>query len=77
MPSRSGTDFTQGSIMRHVTVMSFTASIGIMAIYVVDLLDIFFVSLLGQAEVAAAARSPLAARAGLLAPFRRRTALGR
>ena len=41
--------------MRHVTVMSFTSSIGIMAIYVVDLLDIFFVSLLGQTEVAAAA----------------------
>ena len=41
--------------MRHVTVMSFPSSIGIMAIYVVDLLDIFFVSLLGQTEVAAAA----------------------
>jgi putative MATE family efflux protein len=55
MPQSSGTDFTQGNIMRHVTVMSFTSSIGIMAIYVVDLLDIFFVSLLGQTEVAAAA----------------------
>lgn len=55
MPSTPGTDFTQGSTMRHVTVMSFTSSIGIMAIYVVDLLDIFFVSLLGQAEIAAAA----------------------
>ncbi len=55
MAQTSGTDFTQGSIMRHVTVMSFTSSIGIMAIYLVDLLDIFFVSLLGQTEVAAAA----------------------
>ena len=55
MPKSPGTDFTQGNIMRHVTVMSFTSSIGIMAIYVVDLLDIFFVSLLGQTEVAAAA----------------------
>ncbi len=55
MAQPPGTDFTQGNIMRHVTVMSFTSSIGIMAIYVVDLLDIFFVSLLGQTEVAAAA----------------------
>ncbi len=55
MTNASGTDFTKGNIMRHVTVMSFTSSIGIMAIYVVDLLDIFFVSLLGQTEVAAAA----------------------
>ncbi|MEO0752876.1 MAG: MATE family efflux transporter, partial [Pseudomonadota bacterium] len=55
MVKTTGTDFTQGPIMRHVTVMSFTSSIGIMAIYLVDLLDIFFVSLLGQAEIAAAA----------------------
>lgn len=48
-------DFTQGNLMRHVTVMSFTSSIGIMAIYLVDLMDIFFVSLLGFNEVAAAA----------------------
>ena len=55
MPQAAGTDFTKGNMMRHVTVMSFTSSIGIMAIYVVDLLDIFFVSLLGQQEIAAAA----------------------
>ena len=48
-------DFTQGNLMRHVTVMSFTSSIGIMAIYLVDLMDIFFVSLLGHQEIAAAA----------------------
>ncbi len=46
---------TEGSVMRHVTVMSFTSSIGIMAIYLVDLFDIFFISLLGHEEVAAAA----------------------
>ncbi len=48
-------DFTQGSVMKHVVVMSFTSSIGIMAIYVVDLFDIFFISLLGEKEMAAAA----------------------
>ncbi|SLN36536.1 Multidrug export protein MepA [Roseovarius albus] len=47
--------FTEGNLMKHVTVMSFTSSIGIMAIYVVDLFDIFFISLLGQKEMAAAA----------------------
>jgi len=50
-----GSDFTKGDMMRHVTVMSFTSSIGIMAIYLVDLLDIFFISLLGEEEMAAAA----------------------
>lgn len=47
--------FTEGNLMKHVTVMSFTSSIGIMAVYVVDLFDIFFISLLGHQEMAAAA----------------------
>lgn len=47
--------FTQGSLLRHVSVMSFTTSVGLMAIYVVDLLDLFFISMLGQAPMAAAA----------------------
>ncbi|WP_120501273.1 MATE family efflux transporter [Roseovarius sp. EL26] len=47
--------FTEGNLMKHVTVMSFTSSIGIMAIYLVDLFDIFFISLLGHQEMAAAA----------------------
>ena len=54
MPS-ANVKLTEGSVMRHVTVMSFTSSIGIMAIYLVDLFDIFFISLLGHEEVAAAA----------------------
>ena len=41
--------------MRHVTVMSLSSSLGIMAIYVVDLCDIFFISLLGEKQMAAAA----------------------
>ena len=47
--------FTHGSLIRHVSVMSFTTSVGLMAIYAVDLLDIFFISMLGQAPMAAAA----------------------
>lgn len=41
--------------MRHVTVTSFTASIGLMAIYAVDLIDLIFISMLGQDVMAAAA----------------------
>ncbi|MDD9177679.1 MULTISPECIES: MATE family efflux transporter [Aliivibrio] len=46
--------FVQGSTMRHILVMSGTASIGLMALFVVDLLDMFFISMLGQVELAAA-----------------------
>jgi putative MATE family efflux protein len=52
--SQSAT-FTTGSVMRHVTVTSFTASIGLMAIYAVDLIDLIFISMLGQEVMAAAA----------------------
>jgi putative MATE family efflux protein len=47
--------FTTGSIMRHVSVSSFTASIGLMAIYAVDLIDLIFISMLGYEVLAAAA----------------------
>jgi putative MATE family efflux protein len=45
---------TQGSVMRHVVVMTATGSIGLMAIFVVDFLNLFYISLLGQQELAAA-----------------------
>ena len=47
--------FTQGNLMRHVSAMSFTASLGLMAVFVVDLVDIIFISMLGQEDLAAAA----------------------
>jgi putative MATE family efflux protein len=40
--------------MRHVAVMSFTSSIGIAAIFAVDFVDMIFISMLGQEELAAA-----------------------
>ncbi|WP_394147896.1 MATE family efflux transporter [Shewanella atlantica] len=46
--------FVHGSIMRHILVMSSTAAVGISALFVVDLIDIFFLSLLGEQELAAA-----------------------
>ena len=55
MSSGETPTFTQGSLMRHIVVMSFTSSIAVMAIYIVDLLDLFFISLLGERKLAAAA----------------------
>ncbi|PTX57388.1 putative MATE family efflux protein [Litoreibacter ponti] len=46
--------FTTGNLMGHVTRMSFTASIGLMAIFAVDLVDMIFISMLGNAALAAA-----------------------
>lgn len=46
--------FLTGDLMGHVATMSFAASIGLMAIFLVDLADLYFISLLGEAELAAA-----------------------
>ncbi len=46
--------FVTGSTMRHVVVMTSTGSIGLMAIFVVDFLNLFYISLLGEQELAAA-----------------------
>lgn len=46
--------FVEGSTMKHILVMSGTASIGLMALFVVDLIDMLFISMLGQVELAAA-----------------------
>ena len=46
--------FTEGSIFRHISVMTATATTGLIAIFFVDLIDLYFLSLLGEAELAAA-----------------------
>ncbi|MEE4187397.1 MAG: MATE family efflux transporter [Roseobacter sp.] len=46
--------FLQGNLFRHVTVMSLTSSIGLMAIFAVDFIDMIFIAMLGKAELAAA-----------------------
>ena len=46
--------FTTGNIFKHISTMTFTASIGLMAIFLVDLVDMVFISMLGKAELAAA-----------------------
>ena len=46
--------FLQGNLFRHITVMSLTASVGLMAVFIVDFVDMIFISMLGKAELAAA-----------------------
>ncbi|GDY27075.1 MATE family efflux transporter [Agarivorans sp. Toyoura001] len=46
--------FVSGDIFRHIVVMSSTNAIGLTALFLVDLADLFFISLLGEAELAAA-----------------------
>jgi putative MATE family efflux protein len=46
--------FVTGSTMRHVIVMTATGSIGLVAIFIVDALNLFYISLLGVQELAAA-----------------------
>lgn len=52
-PGRRGV-FTQGPTMRHVVVMSSTGAVGLIAVFLVDLANLFYISLLGQQELAAA-----------------------
>ncbi len=46
--------FLTGNLFRHVTVMSLTSSVGLMAIFAVDFVDMIFISMLGKDELAAA-----------------------
>ncbi|HEY8005785.1 MAG TPA: MATE family efflux transporter [Methylocella sp.] len=46
--------FTQGSTMRHVIVMTSATSLGLMSIFLVDLLSLLYVSWLGDSKLTAA-----------------------
>jgi putative MATE family efflux protein len=46
--------FTTGSTLRHILVMSGSSGIGLMAVFLVDFADLYFLGLLGEIEVAAA-----------------------
>ncbi|MEE8455126.1 MAG: MATE family efflux transporter [Limibaculum sp.] len=46
--------FTTGSTMRHVAVMTVTGGVGLMSLFLVDVANLFYISMLGQAELAAA-----------------------
>ena len=38
----SDAKFTSGSILKHVVIMSLASTVGLMALFLVDLLDMFF-----------------------------------
>lgn len=46
--------FLQGNLLRHVSIMSASASIGLVSIFLVDFVDLLFISMLGEQELAAA-----------------------
>lgn len=46
--------FVQGSILRHILVMSATSSVGLVSVFFVDFANLFYISLLGKQELAAA-----------------------
>lgn len=52
--SRIGARFITGSTMGHVVVMTATSAVGLMAMFLVDLADLWFLTLLNQIEVTAA-----------------------
>jgi Na+-driven multidrug efflux pump len=54
MPATDEARFVTGNILRHVVVMAGTGAIGLIAVFSVDLLNLFYISLLGQRPIAAA-----------------------
>ncbi|HRK39588.1 MAG TPA: MATE family efflux transporter [Burkholderiaceae bacterium] len=46
--------FVTGSLMRHIVVMAGTGAVGLVAIFAVDLINLLYISLLGEQAVAAA-----------------------
>jgi putative MATE family efflux protein len=46
--------FLRGSTMRHVLVMTGAASVGLIAMFAVDVVDMFFITLLGEQQLVAA-----------------------
>ena len=46
--------FLSGSLMRHVLVMAGTGAIGLVAVFAVDLINLFYISRLGEKAIAAA-----------------------
>lgn len=46
--------FVTGSLMRHICIMAGTSAIGLVAIFAVDLINLLYISLLGEQAIAAA-----------------------
>lgn len=54
MPEGAQAKFLTGNLFVHVAVMALTSSIGLMAVFLVDFVDMIFISMLGRSELAAA-----------------------
>ena len=52
--ARDNAIFLSGDLMRHIVVMSFAASIGLISVFLVDFVDLYFISFLGEEALAAA-----------------------
>lgn len=48
MPPTQQAKFVQGNLLRHIAVMSLSSSVGLMAIFVVDLINMVYISWLGD-----------------------------
>jgi putative MATE family efflux protein len=46
--------FLEGNLFWHVSVMALTSSVGLMAVFAVDMINMIYISMLGRAELAAA-----------------------
>ena len=46
--------FLEGNLLRHISIMSASASIGLVSMFLVDFADLLFISMLGEQELAAA-----------------------
>ncbi len=53
-PAAVSPRFVTGSLLRHVVVMASTGAVGLVAVFFVDLINLFYISMLGQQPVAAA-----------------------
>ena len=54
VPARPSARFVSGSLLRHVMVMASTGAIGLVSVFAVDLINLFYISRLGEREIAAA-----------------------
>ncbi len=49
-----GSPYTKGPVFKHIRELALTSAVGLFAIFIVDLVDMFFISLLGEPQLAAA-----------------------
>lgn len=53
VPIKRPAKFLEGNLMRHVAIMAFSASAGLLSMFAVDFIDLYFISLLGDVAITA------------------------